>query len=111
MQYLNRLPVFGVKLQLLHVLRGTDLAREYEQGAFQTLSLERYIALLIGSLERLAPDIVIHRITGDGPKELLIAPLWSLDKRNVLNLIHRSMRDADTWQGKEYHGTGTADAL
>lgn len=98
--HLNRLPVSGVKLQLLHVLRGTDLAGDYAAGKFNVLDMDAYIALLIGCIERLSPDIVIHRVTGDGPKSLLIAPEWSLDKRNVLNTLHREMKRLNAWQGK-----------
>jgi hypothetical protein len=98
--FLNRLPVSGIKLQLLHVLKGTDLAADYAKGLFEVLSFEDYVNLVIGCIERLLPRTVIHRITGDGPAELLIAPLWSLDKRKVLNTIHREMRLRSTWQGK-----------
>lgn len=101
-EFLNALPVFGVKLQLLHVLRGTDLAADYARGEFQTLELDTYVNLIVGCLERLRQDIVVHRITGDGPKNLLIAPQWSADKRNVYNTIHREMRLRNTWQGKEH---------
>lgn len=98
--FLNTLPVFGVKLQLLHVLEGTDLAADYRAGMFRLPDQECYTDLVIGALERLSPNIVVHRITGDGPKDLLIAPKWSLHKRNVLNRIHQEMRRRDTWQGK-----------
>lgn len=99
--FLNRLPIFGVKLQLLHVLEGTDLAADYQNGVFRVLDMESYCDLVIGCLERLSPDIVIHRVTGDGPRDLLIAPKWSLDKRKVLNTIHHEMLLRNTWQGKE----------
>ena len=81
--YLNCQPIQGIKLQLLHVLKGTDLADDYLAGKFQTLSREEYLDLLISCLEHLSPDLVIHRVTGDGPKNLLIAPLWSSAKRSV----------------------------
>jgi radical SAM protein (TIGR01212 family) len=77
MEYLNQMDIQGIKLQLLHVLRGTDLAADYEEGMFQTYERDEYLSLLIECLEHLRPDIVIHRITGDGPKDLLIAPLWA----------------------------------
>lgn len=101
--FLGTLPISGVKLQLLHVLQDTDLAADYAAGKFRTLDLAAYVNLIIGCLERLPPDIVIHRLTGDGPKDLLIAPLWSLQKRNVLNAIHHEMRIRNTWQGKRRH--------
>ena len=87
MEYLNHMDIQGIKLQLLHVLRGTDLAADYEKGLFQTYERDEYISLLINCLEHLRPDMVIHRITGDGPKDLLIAPLWASRKREVLNML------------------------
>ena len=100
--YLNRLDIQGIKLQLLHVLRGTDLALDYEKGLFEVYSMEEYLDLLISCLEHLRPDLVIHRITGDGPKKLLIAPVWSSNKRTVLNTLHKEMKERNTWQGKLY---------
>jgi len=99
-RYLNQLPIQGMKLQLLHILKETDLADEYLAGKFEALTLQEYTDLLIGCLERLKPEIVVHRITGDGPRDLLIAPLWSLQKRNVLNTIHHQMQAVNTWQGR-----------
>lgn len=104
-RYLNGQPIQGIKLQLLHVLKGTDLALDYERGLFETLTMESYLTLLIACLERLSPDIVVHRLTGDGPKELLIAPVWSSAKRTVLNELHRRMKLENTWQGRLYHST------
>jgi radical SAM protein (TIGR01212 family) len=78
----------GVKFHLLHVLRGTDLARDYEQGAFSCLTLEEYGAALQLCLAQLPPHVVVHRITGDGAKRNLIAPLWSADKKRVLNYLN-----------------------
>ena len=101
--YLNKLPIQGIKLQLLHVLKGTDLATDYENGCFKVLSQDAYIDLLITCLEHLSPRIVVHRVTGDGPSNLLIAPNWSSAKRTVLNELHRQMRLRNTWQGKLYY--------
>lgn len=101
--YLNGCSIQGIKLQLLHVLRGTDLADDYEAGIVQTLTMDEYLTLLITCLEHLSPDIVIHRLTGDGPKDLLIAPEWSSAKRTVLNELHRRMKAENTWQGRLYH--------
>lgn len=99
---INALPVNGIKLQLLHVLRGTDLASDYEKGLFELLSRDAYLDLVISCLEHLRPDLVIHRVTGDGPRELLIAPLWSCAKRSVLNDLHRRMRERGAFQGRLY---------
>lgn len=109
--YLNRLSIFGIKLQLLHVLKNTDLAALYDNGRCPTLELDEYLDIVISALEVLSPDIVIHRLTGDGPKDLLIAPLWSLNKRNVLNSLHRAIKNRNTWQGRLYHDTGTINTL
>lgn len=100
--FLNHQPIQGIKMQLLHVLKGTDLADDYLAGKFSVFSQEAYVDLVISCLEHLSPDIVVHRITGDGPRDLLIAPLWSSAKRTVLNEIHHQMKERNTWQGKYY---------
>lgn len=100
--YANHQRVFGVKFQLLHILKDTDLAKEYEAGACIPLTKETYLELLVSAITHLSPDITIHRITGDGPKELLIAPLWSLNKRDVLNSLHKKMKLEHAYQGKEF---------
>ena len=98
--YLNKMPISGIKMQLLHVLKNTDLANDYLNGKFKTLSQDQYLDLLISCLEHLSPNIVVHRVTGDGPKDLLISPLWSSAKRTVLNELHHRMKERNTWQGK-----------
>lgn len=98
--YLNRIRPFGVKLQLLHVLAGTDLAQYYKDGRFDVLTKDAYLDLLIRCIETLSPDIVLHRITGDGPGKLLIAPAWSGNKRDVLNSLHALMRRRGSFQGR-----------
>lgn len=100
--YLNRLRPFGVKLQLLHVLKDTDLAACYEAGTFDVLSEEAYLNLVVDCLEHLSPDIVVHRVTGDGPGKLLLAPLWSRDKRGVLNRLHGLLKERSAFQGRLY---------
>lgn len=99
MDYLNRIRPFGIKLQLLHVLKDTDLADAYLAGKFEALTFDTYIDLVISCLAHLSPDIVIHRVTGDGPKNLLIAPTWSMDKRGVLNELHHRMKKQGIRQG------------
>ena len=99
-RYLNDCDIQGIKLQLLHILRGTDLADYYAQSPFHIMTMEEYTDILIECLEQLTPDIIIHRITGDGPGGLLIAPLWSRNKRTVLNTIHSALRIRGTWQGR-----------
>lgn len=79
----------GIKLQLLHILRGTDLEKDYEAGRFEALSLEEYLEIIKSCVEIIPDGVVIHRLTGDGAKKDLIAPLWSADKKRVLNAIAR----------------------
>lgn len=90
----------GIKLQLLHVLDGTDLANEYRNGVFSTLEANTYLDWIVSALAILPEHIVIHRLTGDGPKDLLISPLWSTHKRSVLNSLHHKLREENIWQGK-----------
>ena len=104
LDHLNRSDIQGIKLQLLHVLKGTDLAELYESEPFHVPDMDEYIRLLGRCICALRPDIVIHRLTGDGPKDLLIVPLWTGAKRTVLNNIHRYLKENDLWQGKDYHG-------
>ena len=89
----------GIKLQLLHILKGTVLALLYEQTPFPVMSMEEYLDLVIDCVSLLPPEIVIHRITGDGPKNLLIAPLWSANKRLVLNTLTRRFQERGITQG------------
>lgn len=99
---LNRLPISGIKLHLLHVLEGTALAGIYREGAIEPLSLDTYTDWVCRCIAHLRPDIVIHRLTGDGPKDLLLAPAWSADKRRVLNRIHQQLKALDWYQGCLY---------
>ncbi len=99
-RYLSTKNIFGIKLQLLHVLRHTDLADDFFKNSFEILSFEEYIDIVISCLEVLPPDMVIHRVTGDGPKDLLIAPTWSLNKRHVLNTLHKECKMRNTYQGR-----------
>ena len=101
-RYLAGKRVDGIKLQLLHVLKGTDLFPLYEAGAFRTLEMEEYFALAGDCLKLLPPETVVHRLTGDGPKRLLAAPLWSADKKKVLNGLHRYQKENGIFQGMEY---------
>ena len=99
-RYIGESGAEGIKFQLLHVLEGTDLAEDYRKGLFRTLSLEAYIRVLEQCLEAVPPDMVIHRLTGDGAKRGLIAPLWSADKKHVLNEIRRAFERDNVMQGK-----------
>lgn len=84
----------GIKLQLLHVIDGTDLAKDYEKGLFKTLEFDEYVNLIVKYVKIIPKDIVIHRLTGDGAKKDLIAPLWSADKKRVLNAINKALSES-----------------
>jgi len=90
----------GIKLQLLHVLKGTDLCEDYEKGEFKTLSIEEYADILFDCIRRLPESVVVHRITGDAPKIHLVSPLWSADKKTVINTINRKMKECNLKQGE-----------
>ena len=89
-------------MQLLHILKDTDLAKLYEKSPFYLPTMDEYFVLLGKLLSHLRPDIVVHRLTGDGPKSLLLAPLWTGNKRLVLNTMQKYLKDADIWQGREF---------
>lgn len=91
----------GIKLQLLHVLKYTDLGKEYESGVFEALTLEKYTDIICKAIELLPQNVVIHRITGDGDKRSLIAPLWSADKKRVLNYINKELDKRNIVQGRK----------
>ncbi len=99
-QYIAASGADGIKLQLLHVLRGTDLASDYMAGKFSVLEMEQYIHLLEDCIRILPPHMVIHRLTGDGQKSKLIAPLWSTNKKKVLNQIHLFFEKDNIIQGQ-----------
>lgn len=97
--YVGHTGTFGIKLQLLHILKGTDLASEYEAGKIKVLELEEYIDILELCVRHLPKNIVIHRLTGDGPKRLLIAPEWSGNKKLVMNTIRKEFTRRNVIQG------------
>jgi len=92
----------GMKLHLLHLVKDTKLVELYEKGRLRVMDLEEYADLVVDCIEHIPQDMVIHRITGDGPRETLIAPLWSLKKWEVINTIEHQLMDRDTWQGKKF---------
>ncbi|MBN2644971.1 MAG: TIGR01212 family radical SAM protein [Desulfuromonadaceae bacterium] len=94
-----RLRVDGIKIHLLHILSGTPLGRLYQQGHIQVLEQAEYVQLAADFLERLHPQTLIHRLTGDGPRDSLLAPLWSLNKWEVLNAIDDEMARRGSTQG------------
>ncbi len=92
----------GIKLHLLHLLKDTRLVGMHQRGEFQLMSMEDYVETIVDCIERIPESMVIHRITGDGPRDTLIGPKWSLKKFEVINAIEHLMMDRDTWQGKRY---------
>lgn len=90
----------GIKLHMLHVMKNTGLEEVYGKGELSELGFDEYIDLIVSALEIIPPHIVIHRLTGDSPRKLLIAPLWSADKKKVLNAIDKALRSRDTYQGR-----------
>ena len=100
--YIGKSGADGIKLQLLHVLRGTDMAEQYAAGEFEVMGMEEYISALEECVRRLPPQMTIHRLTGDGDKKYLIAPLWSADKKRVLNAVNGAFRRDNVVQGEHY---------
>jgi uncharacterized protein len=108
---LNRLGVDGVKIHLLHVMKGTRLEKMYELGLVPLLGRDDYAGLVCDFLELLDPRILIHRLTGDGGRDNLVAPLWSLKKFEILNLIDAEMVNRGTFQGCRVHPVDTTFPL
>ena len=98
--YIGHSGADGIKFHLLHVLKNTDLATIFAEGRFELPSLEKYTEILLGCLKRIPPDMVVHRLTGDGAKRDLIAPLWSADKKKVLNYINSQIKLTNLTQGE-----------
>ena len=94
------LDVQGIKIHLLHLLKGTPMVKQYEKGMLEFLSFEDYVSLVCDQLEILPPEIIVHRITGDGPIDLMIGPMWSVNKWEVLNAIDDELLRRNSWQGK-----------
>ena len=93
-KYVCQSQIDGIKLQLLHIIAGTDLAKDYEKGLFKTLEFDEYVELIAKCVAIIPKNIVIHRLTGDGAKKDLIAPLWSADKKRVLTAINKALRES-----------------
>lgn len=93
-KYVCQSQIDGIKLQLLHIIAGTDLAKDYEKGLFKTLEYDEYVELIAKCVAIIPKNIVIHRLTGDGAKKDLIAPLWSADKKRVLNAINKALKES-----------------
>ena len=99
---MGKLGIDGVKFHLLYIIRGTDLEKDYNSGAFEALSMEKYVDILEECIRVLPESTVIHRLTGDGAKRTLIAPLWSADKKKVLNYINKRFKSDCLIEGSKY---------
>lgn len=104
-----KLDVQGIKIHLLHLLKGTPMVKQYEKGMVEFMNKDAYIQLVADQLELLPPEMVIHRITGDGPISLMIGPMWSVNKWDVLNGIDAELESRGSWQGKYFEGKVTAE--
>ncbi|OCS92917.1 TIGR01212 family radical SAM protein [Caryophanon latum] len=98
-----KLDVQGIKIHLLHLLKGTPMVKQYEKGMLEFMDQGEYVQLVADQLEILPPDMIIHRITGDGPIDLMIGPMWSVNKWEVLNGIDAELERRGSWQGKRYN--------
>ena len=97
-----KLDVQGIKIHLLHLLKGTPMVKQYEKGMLEFLSFDDYVSLVCDQLEILPPEMIVHRITGDGPIDLMIGPMWSVNKWEVLNAIDKELELRNSWQGKRW---------
>lgn len=92
--------VQGIKIHLLHLMRKTPMVRQWREGLLRFLDRDEYVGLVVDTLEMLPPEMIVHRLTGDAPRDLLIGPMWSLRKWEVLNAIDAELARRDSWQGK-----------
>jgi radical SAM superfamily enzyme len=99
---LNQLEIDGLKLHNLHIIKNTVLEKLYATGGFTLLNQIEYVALVVDFLERLAPQIVVHRLTGETYRAITVAPEWSINKIGVHNAIYKELEERDTWQGRFY---------
>ncbi|WYP25599.1 TIGR01212 family radical SAM protein [Alkalihalobacillus sp. FSL W8-0930] len=97
-----KLDVQGIKIHLLHLLKKTGMVKQYEKGLVDLMDIDEYVKLVADQLEVIPEDMIVHRLTGDGPPELLIGPMWSMNKWDVLNSIEKELKDRGTWQGSHY---------
>lgn len=102
---ISQLDLHSIKIHLLHIIRGTAIAAQLEAGEFEPMSYDNYINIVCDQLELLSPEVVIQRITGDGDRKTLVAPLWSLDKKRVMNGIDKELLRRNSFQGAKFTGT------
>jgi len=99
----SALPIDGIKIHLLHILKGSELERDYRDGRYNVLSLKDYVSLVVDFVERLPKDVIIQRLTGEAEKKRLVAPLWCLEKQKVIEQINEEFERRKTFQGKKFH--------
>ncbi len=102
-KYISKLDIQGVKFHLLHLLKDTPLVKLYESGNLEFLDMDEYVELISEAITLLPPNMVVHRLTGDAPRNLLIGPMWSLKKWEVLNAIDKRMKEDNLYQGKNFN--------
>lgn len=102
-KYISKLDIQGVKFHLLHLLKDTPLVKLYESGNLEFLDMDEYVELICEAITLLPPNMVVHRLTGDAPRNLLIGPMWSLKKWEVLNAIDKKMKEDNLYQGKNFN--------
>ncbi len=107
---ISRLGIYGIKIHLLHVIRGTKMAEQYLGGKFETMTFDEYIETVCDQIELLPKEVLIERLTGDGARRDLIAPLWSIEKKNVLNAIDKELIRRGTMQGYSYSAVSSDPA-
>ena len=105
-QFVARLPIDGVKLHLLYVIKGTPMEALYASGGYRCLEQNEYVDLICDVIERLPPQMVIQRLTGDPRRHELVAPRWAMDKIQTLDLIKQRLEERDTWQGRLLGSSG-----
>ncbi len=103
-EFVSKLPIDGIKIHSLYIPEGTPLARLYRRGYFTPITMDEYIDIVVKIIEMLPPGVLIQRLTGDPDPRTLVAPEWTLRKREILNRIERELELRDTWQGKEWRG-------
>lgn len=101
-EYISKMDIQGIKLHLLHLMKNTPLERLYDQGKLRLMEMDEYLELITTAVTMLPENIVVHRLTGDAPRDLLIGPMWSLKKWEVLNAIDKRLEDEDLYQGKNF---------
>ncbi|EOB8046779.1 TIGR01212 family radical SAM protein, partial [Staphylococcus aureus] len=97
-----QMDVQGIKIHLLHLLKGTPMVKQYDKGLLTFMTQEEYTNLVVDQLEVIPPEIIVHRITGDGPIDIMVGPMWSVNKWEVLNGIDAELARRNSYQGLRY---------